>query len=444
MRGIACGALALIACGDNIRGTDRQGGATTTDDRSLQAFSHPAANLDVAQQTMWSAGSGIFTFQWEANLFGGPYFNNDECFGCHGGNGRGRSQIGIVGARVDPAGATSEALIRVSEPTGTPSAPGGDVPVPDCGLQLRDHSTVGLPEAVITLTWNELPGAYRDGTSYSLRIPSLNILWYCGTPPTSTLTSYRTAPTVIGLGLLEAIDQSTLEALADPNDADGDGISGRLNHVWNPVTQQTEIGRFGWKANTATVQVQVAAAAFNDIGLTSSLRGFQPTDGSDPVLTDNQLQEMTFMVEAVGVPAAGTREIEEYRGQVLFTDMGCAACHIPTLVTGTSPYAPLSQQLSNQTIHPYTDLLLHDMGPGLADNRPDFEASGSEFRTAPLWGLGLEQVVRSDVTFMHDGRARTVEEAILWHGGEAATAHDDFVAANAADRTALLAFLGTL
>jgi CxxC motif-containing protein (DUF1111 family) len=147
------------------------------------------------------------------------------------------------------------------------------------------------------------------------------------------------------------------------------------------------------------------------------------------------------MVGTVAVPAAGPRAETEFRGEVLFSTFGCASCHIPTLVTGTSTIA---EQLSNQTIHPYTDLLLHDMGSGLADNRPDFQATGSEWRTAPLWGLGLEQVVRPEVTFMHDGRARTFEEAILWHGGEAEAARENFVNASAADRAALLAFLSTL
>lgn len=450
MRGYAfaalvVGAVVVVACGNNVEGTDRQGGATTVDDRTATAFMSPATNLDMADQATFTAGSNVFGFQWEPD-FGGPYFNNDRCFGCHDGNGRGRSQIGYAGAVIDTAGAQSEALVRVSEPTGTPSVPGGDVPMPYLGtqvLQLHDHALLGLPQAVITLSWNDVSGAYPDGTSYSLRTPSLVItLQPDGTEmPTGTLMSYRTAPTMIGLGLLEAIDESTLEAMADPDDSDGDGISGRINHVWNPDTNETEVGRFGWKANTPTVQVQVEAAAFNDIGLTSGLAGTYFNPGSDdPVLADYKLQPLTQMVETVAVPAAGPRGIEEYQGQALFTSFGCASCHIPTLTTGTSPIAALS----NQTIHPYTDLLLHDMGSGLADNRPDFEASGSEFRTAPLWGLGLEQVVRPAVTFMHDGRARTFEEAILWHDGEAATARGNFVNASAADRAALIAFLSTL
>jgi CxxC motif-containing protein (DUF1111 family) len=441
MRGIAWGALALAACSGDSSETGRQGGATTVDDRSYVAFVHPAANLDATQQVTWQNGTSPFDFHWEIPQLG-PYYNNDSCFGCHGGFGRGRSQIGVDGTIVDINGAQSEALVRVSLPSGTPSEPGGDVPVPGFGLQLHDHATIGLPQAIITLSWNELPGAYPDGTPYTLRFPSLDIVPQpTGTEfPAGTLTSYRTAPTVIGLGLLDAIDESTLEALADPDDLDGDGISGRINQVWNPITLEQEVGRFGWKANTPTLQVQAAAAAFNDIGLTSNLLPFQSQDGDD-ALSDTQLTNLTFMVGTVAVPEAGPRAETEFRGEVLFTTFGCASCHIPTLVTGTSTIA---EQLSNQTIHPYTDLLLHDMGPGLADNRPDFQATGSEWRTAPLWGLGLEQVVRPEVTFMHDGRARTFEEAILWHGGEAEAVRENFVNARAVDRAALLAFLSTL
>jgi CxxC motif-containing protein (DUF1111 family) len=451
MRGVAFSALALgafavAACGDNVEGTDRQGGGTTIDNRTLTAYMSAATNLDATDQTTFNAGSNVFGFQWEPDV-GGPDFNNDRCFGCHGGNGRGRAQIGIVGTEIDTAGAESESLVRVSEPTGVPSVPGGDVPMPYLGsgvLQLHDHSTVGLPQAVITLSWTYTTGTYPDGTTYSLRSPSLDIqMQPGGTPlPPGTLMSYRTAPKIIGLGLLEAIDAATLEAMADPDDTDGDGISGRINHVWNPLTNETEIGRFGWKSNTPTVQVQVEAAAFNDIGLTSGLAGTYFNPGSnDPIIADYALQPLTAMVQTVAVPAAGPRSIEEYQGQALFTSFGCASCHIPTLTTGTSA---ISTALSNQTIHPYTDLLLHDMGPGLADNQPDFEATGSEFRTAPLWGLGLDQVVRPEVTFLHDGRARTFEEAVLWHDGEAATARDNFKNADATDRTALLAFLSTL
>jgi CxxC motif-containing protein (DUF1111 family) len=430
--------LALAACGDNMPGEDRQGGQTTVDDRTQGAFLHPAANLSMDQKQVFTAGNGPFAFHWEIPQLG-PLFNNDSCFGCHGSNGRGHSQI-TFGGQVDINGPQSEALVRVSMPTGMPAVPGGDVPVPNFGLQLHDHATVGLPQVLVTLSWVEHADAYGDGTPFALRQPSLDIVPQpVGTMlPPGTLTSYRIAPPIIGLGLLDAIDQGTLDALADPNDANGDGISGRENLVWNPETQLTQLGRFGWKANAPTLEIQAAGAAFNDMGLTNRI--FPTTDGSDNDVSDLQLTQMTFMVSTVGVPVAAPRDNAAWRGRQLFESFGCTGCHVPTLVTGDSSIPALA----HQTIHPYTDLLLHDMGDGLADQRPDFAASGSEWRTPPLWGIGLAQIVQDGVTFLHDGRARTLEEAILWHGGEALSAREAFRTAASVDRDALIAFLSTL
>ncbi len=437
MRGFLC-LLALAACGDNAASEERLGGDTTIDDRTVQAFTHAAANLGAQDIMVFQDGKGPFDFQWEIPQLG-PQYNNDQCFGCHSNNGRGEAQIGELGARIDINGPQSESLVRVSLLDGTPSDPGGDVPLPGFGLQLHDRATTGVPEVFITLSWIEDSGAYGDGTPYELRHPQLTITLPDGTPlPADALTSYRTAPRMIGLGLLEAIDEATLESLEDPDDADHDGISGRRNQVWNPLTQQTETGRFGWKANAPSLRVQAAGAAVNDMGLTNKL--FPPSDGSDSDMNDLQLDQMTFMVSTIGVPAAATRSPAAQRGRALFDSFGCAGCHVPTLVTGAHDIP----QVAHQTIHPFTDLLLHDMGDGLADERPDFAASGTEWRTTPLWGIGLDQVVRATVTFLHDGRARTLEEAILWHGGEAASAREAFRMAKASDRSELIAFLATL
>ena len=434
---VATFALLVAACGDNDEGDARQGGATTVDDRTQMAFLHPAANLTKDQQDLFQSGVGPFDFQWEIPLLG-PQFNNDQCFGCHESNGRGMPQIGATG-RTDINGPESESLVRSSIAMGTPDSPGGPVPLPGYGLQLHDHATVGLPQVFVSVSWTELPGTYGDGSPYSLRQPTVTITpGNGGSMPDGMLTSYRTAPRMIGMGLLEAIPEDTIDALADPDDADGDGISGRPNQVWDPLQQTTVLGRFGWKANVSSVQLQAAGAAANDVGLTNYV--FPDTGGADNDMQDAQLDQMTFMVATIAVPAAGPRDAAALHGRDLFRTFGCASCHIPTLVTGDADI----EQLAHQTIHPYTDLLLHDMGPGLADNRPDFAASGSEWRTTPLWGLGLDQTVRSTVTFLHDGRARTFEEAILWHGGEAMTAREAFRNAAQADRNALVGFLGSL
>lgn len=425
--------VALCAnCGDNPAGDERQGGDTTVDDRSANAFLHPAANLSDDQRALFQAGTGPFKFQWEIPQLG-PLFNNDSCGGCHGGFGRGLSQIGGDGA-IDINGPQSEALVRVSLPEGAPGDPGGPIPVPAYGTQLQDHATAGVPEVQVQLTWLEHQELMGDGTSISLREPRLAIRDGNGDPiPFHMQQSYRIAPPIIGLGLLEAIDEGTLASLADPDDSDGDGISGRINLVWDPERSATVTGRFGWKSNAPNLHVQTAAAAANDIGLSN--KAFPEPDGSRDV-QDDQLEAMVFLVATVAVPAAAPRGAAA-RGRQLFADFGCAGCHVPTFVTGDHPIA----ELAHQTIHPYTDLLLHDMGDFLTDARSDFVADGREWRTPALWGIGLAQVIRKDATFLHDGRARTYAEAIMWHGGEAANAREAFRTASAEDRAALDDFL---
>jgi CxxC motif-containing protein (DUF1111 family) len=436
LRAWTCLLAASAACGDNLAGEDRQGGDTTVDDRTQNALLHPAANLTDDERARFQLGTSPFDFHWEIPQLG-PLFNNDACFGCHVSFGRGLSQIGGDGI-IDINGPQSEALVRVSLPDGAPGDPGGPIPVPGYGTQLQDHATIGLPEVLITLEWVEHEELFGDGSTISLRAPRLTIRDGNGDPiPITMKQSYRIAPPIIGLGLLEAIDEGTLEALADPDDADGDGISGRINRVWDPEQGATVIGRFGWKANTATLHVQAAGAALNDMGLTNKV--FPEPDGNRDI-QDDQMEAMVFLVSTVGVPAAAPRGPAAARGRRLFDDFGCSSCHVPTLVTG----AHAIPEVAHQTIHPYTDLLLHDMGDLLTDSRPDFLAEGVEWRTPALWGIGLAHVVRDNVGFLHDGRARTYAEAIMWHHGEAEQAREAFRTAPKADRDALAAFLDTL
>jgi CxxC motif-containing protein (DUF1111 family) len=431
MKAAALVVCLLAACGDGADGSEaRQGGDTTVDDRTVDAFSHPAANLAVDQQPQFQGGRSTFAFEWPVPVLG-PLFNNNACQACHAGNGRGLSQIGN-------GALTSQALIRVSLPSGTPDVPGGDVPVPELGLQLQDHATAGLPEVIVTQAWIEHAERYGDGESVMLRSPRVDVRRADGSPlPASMAMSYRQAQSVFGLGLLEAVADDTLAALADPDDTDGDGISGRVNLVWDSERAQTVIGRFGHKATVPTLRQQTAAAFANDIGLTNQL--FLEPDGMRD-LTDVQLADTAFFVSTIGVPAAAPRNAAAERGRALFDELGCAACHVPTLVTGDHPI----RQLAHQTIHPYTDLLLHDVGDLLSDARRDFTAEGVEWRTPPLWGLGLVQLVAPGATFLHDGRARTLAEAILWHGGEAMAAREAFRLASKQARDALIGFLQTL
>jgi CxxC motif-containing protein (DUF1111 family) len=304
----------------------------------------------------------------------------------------------------------------------------------------------------VIITHEEVAGSYADGTTYTLSQPRYQLTGLAYGPLEAPLTSPRVAPQVVGMGLLEAVPEAALLDLADPDDADGNGVSGRPNYVATGPGEPERLGRFGWKANVATVRDQVAGAFAGDIGITSDEHPEEncptpatacraaPTGGS-PEIPADRMDDMEFYSRTLAVPARRrVDEPEVERGAELFAAIGCTACHTPTLLTGDHPVS----QLSGQEIHPYTDLLLHDMGPGLADGRADFLATGSEWRTPPLWGIGLVETVNGHTLFLHDGRARNLEEAVLWHGGEAAGAQGRFTALDAADRAAVIAFLESL
>lgn len=427
---------AALGCGDDLRERIRPGGDTTVDDRTSNAYSFPAPNLSAEELERHLVGDAEFeaafvTAPAPVNPGLGPLYNHTNCDGCHRRDGRGMPQLGN--------GPTSQALIRVSLPTGTPSVPGGSVDVPGLGGQLQDHAVFGFqPEVLVTLTWQEEAGSYGDGGSFSLRRPQLTLSRPGGQPlPADMLTSLRVGPAMFGRGLLEAIDVATLEELADPDDSDGDGIRGAINSPWDPLRHESGVGRFGQKANTATLRLQVAAAYANDMGVSNPI--FPEQDGRFDV-DDETVDTVTFYLATLGVPARADATPAAEVGEELFASFGCTSCHVPTLVTGKHEL----KALSGQKIWPYSDLLLHDMGDGLSDGRPDFAATGRQWRTPPLWGLGLVQTVSPGAGYLHDGRARTLAEAILWHGGEAEASREAFRTATRADREAVLAFLGIL
>lgn len=426
----------LAACGDNRGDSDeaRQGGDLTVDDRTAEAFTHPAPGLTADPQNAFTLGRSAFLFHWPPPVLG-PLFNADGCGNCHRGNGRGLSQIGNGALQ-------SQALIRVSLVDGAPGAmpdvPGGDAPLTGIGLQLHDHASGAVPEAVVTQSWIEHAETYGDGEVVMLREPSLRVTQVDGSSfGPDVRMSYRQSLGVFGLGLLEAVPDATLRALADPDDADRDGISGRVNLVWDMEQQGTVVGRFGHKATVPTLRQQVALAFAGDIGLSNKL---VPAALGDNDLADGQFDETVLFISVLGVPAAAPPNAAASTGRQRFRDFGCAVCHVPTLVTGDAALPALA----HQTIHPYTDLLLHDVGDRLTDARRDFTAEGVEWRTAPLWGIGLVRIVQPGATFLHDGRARTLAEAILWHGGEAQAARDAFRLAARPERDALISFLQTL
>lgn len=446
--------MALAACGgDGPRALDpRLGGAATREVTGRNAFSFPAPTLTNDERRTFEIGDSFFTQNWvtapastDARDGLGPLMNAQACSSCHTLDGR-----GIPG----PTGEGELGLlIRLSTlgPDGHPE------PHPVYGDQLQDRAILGVPaEGELVITYEEMPGSYADGTVYSLRSPTYTIesLGY-GPIGDDILISPRLAPQVIGAGLLEAIPEADVLAAADPDDADGDGISGRPNRAVDPRTGEVELGRFGWKANVATVEAQAAGAFHGDIGITSELHPGQPCtptqaecltapNGGEPEIDASRLGSVTFYSRTLAVPAmrdADTSEVRE--GAALFDQFGCSSCHTPTHTTGTLDQIGVAA-LADQTIHPYTDLLLHDMGDGLSDGRPDLDASGREWRTPPLWGIGLIEEVNGRRFLLHDGRARTLPEAILWHGGEAEAAREAFRSANERERARLLAFLEAL
>ena len=323
--------------------------------------------------------------------------------------------------------------------------------MPGFGGQLQTKAVWGkIPEARLSLSFLTSLEQYLDHTEVTLRKPVFALENPYTPFPAEGLMSPRIAPPVFGLGLLEAISASDILVNADENDANGDGISGRPNYVWDYQSQQTALGRFGWKAGQPNLLQQTAAAYNGDIGVTTPMFSLENCLGQpqcDPLTDDPEidwtiLKSATFYTQSLAVPAP--RHLEDAqvgRGKQLFSKIGCANCHVPAFTTGQHPEFDF---LSNQKIYPYSDLLLHDMGAGLADNRPDHLADGQEWRTPPLWGIGLTFTVSGHTHFLHDGRAQNLEEAILWHGGESKNTQQQFKQLSLDDRNALIAFLNAL
>ncbi len=428
------------------------GGGTTRPVFAQNAFSFQAANAPRAHQRPFSFGNRLFNTNWieapaSVKSFDGlgPLFNRVSCSGCHTKDGRGSPPV-------SGAGPMDSLLLKIS--IRGVGEHGGPVPVPGYGDQLSERGINGvLPEGVVHIAHEVLPGTYGDGEAFSLRKPVYTIQdTNYGPLPADVLLSARVAPHVIGLGLLEAVPDETLMALADPADADGEGISGRVNRVWDSRLQKTVIGRFGWKAGQPDLINQNSSAAIGDIGLTTSLHPRENCEvnqeqcaesqkGGAPEISDEFLEKLTLYTATLAVPAQRDADNPKVvQGQKLFAQMQCSRCHFPTLQSGEHPLA----EVSGQTFHPYTDLLLHDMGDGLTDGRPEFVADGREWRTPPLWGLGLVPIVNGHLSLLHDGRARGFAEAILWHGGEGERASEAFRQAPRSDRDALIEFLGSL
>lgn len=462
-------ALGLSACDDAPRftkaepGEARSGGATTVRKTDQNAFSLPSANLPPSRRVDFSVGNSFFRSPWviapsttTARDGLGPLFNTNACQNCHIKDGRGHPPA------PDAANAVSM-LVRLSIPDAPEFArlieQVGVVPEPVYGGQFQDMAVPGVtPEGKVRVEYTPVPIRFKDGTEVELRKPVLQFtqLGYGPMHP-DTRFSARVAPPMIGLGLLEAIPEQAILANAAAQAKENNGIKGRANRVWDDELQKTVVGRFGWKAGQPNLNQQNVHAFSGDMGLTTSLRPFddctdaqtackQAPNGNgpdgEPEVSDNILRLVLFYTRNLAVPARrGVNDEQVLAGKNLFFQAGCQSCHTPKYTTAANAAEP---ELANQVIRPYSDLLLHDMGDGLADNRTEFQASGRDWRTPPLWGIGLTQAVSGHTQFLHDGRARNLLEAVLWHGGEAQKAQQQVLSFNAEQRAALLAFLNSL
>jgi CxxC motif-containing protein (DUF1111 family) len=460
---ILAGILAFFACAEredpDLQKIDPEeryvGGANaTTFDFGQNAFGGQVSGLTPQQSAFFVTGNSFFRSNWVTapasvqSLDGlGPIFNATSCGSCHFKDGRAQPPA-------SPEEPLRGLLFRLSVP-GTDSH-GGPLGEPVYGGQWQDRAILNvLPEGRVRVTYQEQSGQYPDGTGYSLRQPVYEFLdFHYGPFAPGWMFSPRIAQQVPGLGLLEMVPEADILAYADENDADGNGISGRPNRVWDALRQQTVLGRFGWKANQPGLAQQTAGAFNGDIGITSSL--FQQDhlspfqlqqypdvpNGGAPEISDDLFNKVVLYMQTLAIPARRDYDDPEVlRGKELFQQINCSGCHRPQFITGSEGSI---DALKGQKIWPYTDMLLHDMGQALADGRPDFLASGSEWRTAPLWGIGMIEVVNGHSFLLHDGRARNVEEAILWHGGEAEAARNAFKQLNKADRDALIRFVNSL
>jgi CxxC motif-containing protein (DUF1111 family) len=460
---VTAAAALSAADGERIDPAALSAGSLSTLEAGAAAYSIPIAQLSDGEREVFAAGKAQFNEAWvvapdPSGVWGlGPTFNEDRCAHCHENNGRAR-------APRDGEPAARGLLVRLSIAGSTPQ--GAPLPHPAYGDQLQNRGIEGRvpPEGQVLFSYSERTVVFADGTTATLRQPRMRFTQLAfGELGAGTMASPRIAPAMVGLGLLEAVPEETVVALAKRQERLG--VSGRPNHVWDLEEDRKVLGRFGWKANQPSLRQQTAAAFHGDIGATtymfpeencpavqtacldvpsaSKCGGQGGCTGNQyrPEVVPSRLTNITLYLQALAVPARrNVGDAAFQRGERLFAHANCSACHVPELVTGNAAV----KALSNVVIRPHTDLLLHDLGEALADERPDFRADGREWRTAPLWGIGLLPAVNGHSDLLHDGRARNVAEAILWHGGEAQAAREAFRGMSKDDRDALVKFVESI
>ena len=431
-------------------GEDMPGGTATVQIDGVLAFSSQIRNTTSEELSSFFVGNSFFKKDWviapastTARDGLGPFFNSKACATCHFLDGRGRPPR--------YAGERNHGLLLRLSITGE-GTNGEPLAEPNYGGQLQ---TMAIPSVMkkgdFYISYETIPGQYTDGTTYELKKPIYNLtgLNY-GTIAGDVMISPRVAPQMIGLGLLEALSDVQILANEDVLDRNNDGISGKANYVWDKTKQKKVLGRFGWKANEPNLRQQNADAFLGDIGITSSINPIEncltgdcqtATNGGTPEFEDTFLDDLEVYTQTLAPPyRKNASDPTVLRGKSLFYSMKCISCHIPSYITGSHKISALV----GQKIFPYTDMLLHDMGEDLSDNRPDFEAEGNEWRTQPLWGIGKIEKINKHTRYLHDGRARNLEEAVLWHGGEAIQQKNTFLGLDKSDRYAVITFLNSL
>ncbi|USE38145.1 di-heme oxidoredictase family protein [Endozoicomonas sp. SCSIO W0465] len=450
-------------------GEDRPGGDASVNVTGFNTIAKPSANMPVFNRLNFHKGNALFRQIWQPESGAdlavdglGPMFHTTSCSSCHIHDRRGH-------APEDGEITDESVLVRLSIPAISDDQKkrlkkSGVIPEPTYGGQLQVNALEGVkPEGQVRVTFEYFQVTFADGHQVELRKPLFTVenLGY-GPMAENTMLSMRITPSMIGIGLLEAISEKSLLANEDPEDSNGDGISGRVNRVWDIQKQRTSIGRFGWKAGVPTLRQQSAAAFSGDMGLTTSLFPDESCtkiqkdclaapSGEESDVSDLVLDKIVFYSRNVGVPVrTNAKRPEVLKGKTLFNEAGCAGCHQPSFRTASldvqseTAMTVIEKEQANQLIWPYSDFLLHDMGEGLADGRPEFLATGSEWRTPALWGIGHTQLLDRRTGFLHDGRARSLMEAILWHGGEAQQSRSKVLKMSADERKALVTFIESL
>ncbi len=436
----------------------KPGGSATLKRINTRTFIHPSGNLSIDDELDFWDGFSFFRDPWIAAPAAttdrdglGPLFNARSCKACHARGGRGKEAVEGVSKPM-------ALLIRLGDKQNGSRVDknyGGQLQPFSIALSHHKITKKIKPEAEVKLSYQYIEGSYSDGETYQLRKPNYELVnLNYGALEDNTVLSPRYAPAIYGMGLLDAISESDLLSLEDINDENKDGISAKYNRVPNVITNKLALGRFGFKSLHPNLSQQIAGAFVNDIGITnpffqkdmctavqkSCLQGSQIGGHDTHLEIPGKLHKLVeYMGRHMAVqPTRSLKSKVAQQGRSVFYQLNCQSCHQPSFTTDAN-YP--GTELADQIIWPYTDLALHDMGPDLADGKAEFLANGNEWRTAPLWGIGLQQRIQGYQAFLHDGRARTIEEAILWHGGEALAAKQAFTNIDKTQRDALIFFL---